>query len=285
MGVAYGRDSLGNLGFWGAYPIIEYPDTIELVDGKGTIKCNLKMYVPAKTRYYAYCLNNETWFCGGRWAVRTFNGYAQWITRAVQVRIVEHNVVVSGGISGSIDTGKRGCGNHDLGTVMFNINIPVKVMDDFPPVDGRYTLEVKLVFKAYSYVIPWDTPQCYRYADTDSASIVFRVTATVKRKVTAYLIVSNVRTVPDVPRTGEPFKVLADIFNSENGSSAGIDIKLAIDGKIVDSKTISIPPGTIKTVEFDVLSVPTGSHEIAVFPWSKNLPNRCNSKFIYEYYI
>jgi len=188
MKIAYGRDSLGNLGFWGAYPIIEAPDTITLFiddDGfaKGSMTIRLKMFVPAKTQHYAYRLQNEEWFCAGQRRKTYFQGFAAWHQRTIQLRIANpYNVVVSGGVLGDLTTGKVFSGNRDLGTRKLTIKIPPKVLKDFPPKGGTYKLEIKAVFRAVSYVYQYASPICIRFADSNSCSLKIVVTAYIKPK-------------------------------------------------------------------------------------------------------
>lgn len=187
MGVAYGRDVWGNLGFYGAYVIIEYPDQINVqVQTRGTrvdIPILVKMHVPTEDPDYPqfkYSFHGETFCSGGVLKHVDFEGYARWISRFVQVRIVEHNLVVASYNTNKIDTGNKGVGDYTIGNYTISFTIPDNVLTDFPPIDGKYTFEIWIGFYAVSYVLHTTSLECVpEYRDTDKADVKLNVTGVI----------------------------------------------------------------------------------------------------------
>ena len=272
MGIAYGRDYLGNIGFWGAYPIVEYPDTIKLVqtekDASGKLNIKLKMHVPKiiyNTRGWkigAYCLtDSDPWYCAGRDVNEKFDGYARWYARKLQLRIKDYNLVVTGGLSGSFDTGNVSCGDKDLGFRTLNISIPSKVLRDFPPKDGKYQLSIEIYCVAVSYVRPWGSPVCETTGDSDDCSIIFTVTARVLNAPSFY--VDNVKT-DKVEYYADEDVVVSGFVHNTGDIDGYADIVVKVDDIEIKTDRVYVTAKSHQEVSYKLSNFTVGKHEVCI---------------------
>jgi len=99
----------------------------------------------------------------------------------------------------------------------------------------------------------------------------------------ATLTFSDITVTPEHPAPHQEAIASCTVRNSPDGISTEFPITFTMDGKIVDTRSIYIPAGSSKTVEFK-FAAPEGTYELAIFPFEENLDKRCNKVFKYIYY-